>query len=129
MQAASPGGFAPETAGSAPLVQNYILTGQLTIQTTIIGPNRDIATVAVLSGSLVLWSQTLTQAMPTAKTTYPLSAGGTTIETGAEFTLAIPTQTQNGSVTMAATIDANGTRSQFGAQVANWPLTSSTSGA
>lgn len=124
-QVTRPTEFSVEQAGAAPLVINYILTSEVTIQTTVIGDSRNIASVAIIDGSVTVWTTTLTQAAPDAETPYALQLGSIKIDAGAGLHMTIPTAIQNGSVMFNATIEQGGTSTPFASQVASWPLSSS----
>jgi hypothetical protein len=81
-----------------------------------------VASVAILDGSLTVWTATLTQPAPDAETTYDLILGSIKIDSGAGFHMTIPTAIQNGSVMFEATIEQQGTKTPISAQVASWPL-------
>ena len=127
LQVTRPTEFSAEAAAAAPMVISYILTSEVTIQTTVIGDARNIASVAILDGSVTVWTTTLTQAAPDSETPYALVLGSIKIDAGAGFHLTIPTSIQNGSVMMDATIEQQGTKTPFGSQVASWPLSGSSS--
>lgn len=122
LQVTAPTEFTPKAAAAAPLVINYVLTAEVTIQTTVIGDQRNVASVAILDGSLTVWSATLTQPAPDAETTYALVLGSIKIDAGAGVELTIPTAIQNGSVMFQATIEQQGTSTPISAQIASWPL-------
>jgi hypothetical protein len=124
LQVKGPSEVSQEQLAAAPLVINYMLTSQVTIQTTVLGDARNIATVSIIDGSLTMWSTTLTQAAPNATTPYALVMGTVTIDAGAGFELTIPTSVQNGSVMFNGTIVQAGNSSPYAAQVSSWPLTS-----
>jgi hypothetical protein len=128
LQVTRPTEFSLERLAAAPLVINYILTSEVTIQTTVIGDARNIASVAIIDGSVTVWSTTLTQASPNAETPYALQLGSIKIDAGAGLHLTIPTSIQNGNVVLEATIEqASNPPQPFAAQVASWPLTGSAS--
>lgn len=111
---------------AAPIVITYYITSEVSIQTTVLGDARNIVSVAIMAGSITAWSGTMTQQFPELKTTFPVTIGGVTIETGAEFRLTVPTgppAPQAGQVFLQCTIDAQGTSQAFSAQIANWNLT------
>jgi hypothetical protein len=112
-----------ESLGAAPLTITYYLTGEIAIETTVLGEARNVVNVAILAGSLTVWSGTLTQQAPNLKTTYAITVGKVTIETGAEFELTIPTQLQPGQVFLKCIVDQQGVSTPFNGQVATWKLT------
>lgn len=111
--------------GAGPLVFNFPLTPDVTIQTTVLGAARNIAAISILNGSITMWSTTLQQTFPEARTTFPLQIGDLKIDAGADFKLTIPTETRLGQVVFSATLESNGVRQPFAAQVSSWPLSSS----
>ena len=127
LQVTRPTEFSAERAAAAPLVISYILTSEVTIQTTVIGDARNIAMVAILDGSMTVWTTTLTQAAPDSETPYALQLGSIKIDAGAGFHLTIPTAIQNGSIMMDATVEQQGTGTPFAAQVSSAPLSGSSS--
>ncbi len=115
----------PESLVSGPLKFSFPLGPQASIETTVTGEARNIATVGIFSGSMPLWSHTLTQVAPEATVPYPLTIGNLTIE-GAKFYLQIPTTQQQGFVQFQGTLKTptNPEGQPFSAPVAQWPLTS-----
>ena len=94
LQVTRPTEFSAEAAAAAPMVISYILTSEVTIQTTVIGDARNIASVAILDGSVTVWTTTLTQAAPDSETPYALVLCRFKIDAGAGFHLTIPTSLQ-----------------------------------
>ena len=109
---------------ASPIVITYPLTTELSIQTTVVGDARNVATVAILAGSITAWSGNMTQVFPEVKTTYKVTVGNVSVEAGADFHLTVPTASQAGQVMLQCTLDAQGTSQPFAGQVATWPLTS-----
>ena len=119
--------FSAELAAASPLVISFVLSSQLSIVTTVTGDARQNATVALVNGSVTLWSTTLTQFTPTAEIPYDIVGGPLTIKKGGGFTLTIPTAGQAGSVVASLTV-VTPTAPQgipFNATVATWTLSSS----
>ncbi|UIJ71026.1 hypothetical protein [Aurantimonas sp. HBX-1] len=120
--------FSAELAAASPLVINFVLSPQLTISTTVTGDARQNATVALVNGSVTLWSTTLTQFTPTATIPFDIVAGQLTIKKGGGFTLTVPTAGQAGSVVASLTVVTPTAPDgiPFNATVATWTLSSST---
>jgi hypothetical protein len=116
--------FSVKAALAGPLQFTYPLTPTVSIVTTVTGDARNNASVQIMNGSLPLWAGTMMQTFPQIKTPFDLILGTITIAAGCTFNLTIPTLSQNGSVTMQATITSGGVTTPFGAIIANWPLTS-----
>lgn len=118
--------FSAERAVSGPLVFTFVLSSTVSITTAVTGDARQNATVAILNGSVTLWSATLTQFEPTATIPFDLIAGTLTIKKGGTFVLQIPTTLQNGTVIANLTIATlnNPQGTPFTATVASWPLVS-----
>ncbi len=111
---------------AAPIVITYYLTTEISIQTTVLGEARNIASVAIMAGSITAWSGTMTQQFPEVVTQFPVTIGGVTIEKGAEFRLTVPTggpAPQPGQVSLQCVMDAQGTSQPFSGQIASWNLT------
>ncbi len=113
--------------GAGPLVFNFPISAQLSIQVSVSGDARQNATVSILNGSVVSWSTTLTQFSPTAELPYDIVAGDYTLKAGAGFVLTIPTTLQMGSVVARGTLvsPTQPDGQKFAVTVASWPLTSS----
>jgi hypothetical protein len=116
-----------ELSTTAPITILYHLNTELVVETTVIGEARNIVTVALKHGSTTLWSVTMTETSPVAKTTFPIRIGSLEIQKGATFEMTIPTagpEGQPGQVFMQATIVVHGAEQPFSAVVATWPLSS-----
>jgi hypothetical protein len=114
-----------ESLAGAPYQTSYWLTTDCEVQTTVTGDSRNVATVAIKYGSIVLWSTTLMQTDPTHSVPFDLVAGSTTIKAGASLTLTVPTSQQPGNVFMQGSLVHAGQQPlQFGIFVATWQLTS-----
>ena len=123
LQVKGPSDNGAQQVAAAPLVINYMMTSQVSIQTTVLGDARNIATVAIIYGSLTMWSTTLTQIAPNATTPYALVMGSVTVDAGAGFQLTIPTSVQNGNVMFDGTIvQGSNPPTPYAAQVSSWPL-------
>ena len=112
-------------SANAPITILYHLNTELVVETTIIGEARNIVTVALKHGSTTLWSVTMTETSPIAKTTFAIRIGSLEIEKGATFEMTIPTggaEGQQGQVFMEATIKVHGAEQPFSAVVATWTL-------
>lgn len=104
---------------------SFPLNASLSINTVVSGAANSIAVVSIVNGSLTLWSATLLQTSNVAKLPFAISAGGTTIEPGAIFTMTIPTALQTGNILVQLTM-SSGTQPPTPAnlQVATWSLPS-----
>lgn len=115
----------PQSLTSGPLKFSSPLGAQASVDTTVTGDARNIATVGIYSGSMPLWSHTLTPMDPEAVVPYPLTIDNLTLE-DAKFFMQIPTTQQQGFVQFQVTLktphDPSG--QPFSASVAQWPLTS-----
>lgn len=109
---------------TAPLSFTYPITASVSILTTVTGDSRQYASVAVIYGSMSLWSGTMTQMAPKITIPYDIVAGEITIKEGGSFTLTIPTTMQNGSVAANLTIMSTTQTVPFTAVVASWPVSS-----
>jgi hypothetical protein len=118
--------FSATAAATGALAFTYVLSGPVSITTTVTGDARQYATVGIVNGSLTLWSTTLTQLSPTAEVPYDVVAGQLTIKQGGTFTLTIPTTIQQGQVAASLMIATPTTPKgqPFAAAVANWSLSS-----
>jgi hypothetical protein len=117
-----------ESVAAAPLVFDYWLTSDVDFKTSVTGDQRQIASVTIIYGSVVVWATTLTQGDPTHTTTADIYLGTLKIDKGATFTLTIPTQQQQGSVTAQGTLTRPGQQPvPFGFPIAQWgpPTTAS----
>lgn len=118
--------FSAQFAVTGPLVFTFVLSATVSITVTVTGDARQYATVAIVNGSVTLWSVTLTQFETTATLPFDVIAGPLTIKKGSGFVLQIPTTLQNGSVVATLTVatpnNPNGTT--FSATIASWPLVS-----
>lgn len=118
---------ATELSTAAPITILYHLNTELVVETSIVGDARNIVTVALRHGASSLWSVTMTETAPVAKTTYAIRIGSLEIEKGATFEMTIPTSGQEGQpgqVFMEATIKVHGAEQPFSAVVATWTLSS-----
>ncbi len=109
----------------APIVITYYITSEFSVQTTVLGEARNAVNVSLMAGSIPLWSGSLTQALPEAKTTFPVVVGNLEIKEGATLKLTIPTggpTPQPGQVFFQCKIVAQGTERPFSAPVATWNL-------
>ncbi len=112
-----------ESGLTASTVIIFPIGPELSIQTTISGSANQNAVVAIIAGSVTLWSVTLTQFVDKGVTPFPVSAGGVTIETGATFDMTIPAANQQGSVFASLTTQTQTAPPvQFGGVVATWGL-------
>jgi precorrin-4 methylase len=108
----------------SPLQFTYPISAMTSITTTVSGDARQYAVVSIVSGSLTLWSQTLTQLADKAKIPYDIVAGDLTVDAGGTLALTIPTTLQNGSVVVGLMIKTSTQTAPFNATVASWPLSS-----
>jgi len=116
--------FDLKNLAAAPLSFTYPITASVSILTTVTGDSRQYATVAVVYGSMSLWSGTMTQLAPEITIPFDIVAGEITIKEGGAFKLTVPTTMQNGSVAANLTIMSATQTVPFTATVANWPLSS-----
>ncbi len=116
--------FDLKNLAAGPLVFTFPITASVSIVTTVTGDSRQYASVAVVYGSMSLWSGTMTQLAPTITIPYDIVAGEITIKEGGLFTLTIPTSMQNGSVAANLMIKSATQEVPFTATVASWPLSS-----
>jgi hypothetical protein len=115
-----------ESLAGAPYQTSYWLTTDCEIQTTVTGDARNVATVAIKYGTLIMWSTTLTQTDPTHATSDDLIIGSTTLKAGLSFTLTIPTSQQSGNILAQGSLSHAGQKPlQFSLYVATWQLASS----
>lgn len=101
--------------------QTMALMGDLTAQTVVRGSNRTNVTVTLMSGSLVLYSLTVTQASPVAQIPDSLVLGDVIVAPGAKFTMTIPTAMQSGQMFMQAVFQSRTIPpTPFAADIAIW---------
>lgn len=110
---------------NAPITVLYHLTTELTVETSVVGEALNIANITVKAGSIDSWAGTLTQILPSAATTFPITVGNVTIKQGAKFRMTVPTpgpEGQPGQVYLECMIEAQGVEQPFSARIATWTL-------
>jgi hypothetical protein len=116
-----------ESLASAPLVITHQVSGLSVVQTTVTGDARNVAAVAILSGTKIVWSETLTQDLPDYTIPFDVDGGDVCYQHPTSLTLTVPTEMQQGSVLMSTTFTRPYQKPQpFAAYVATWPLDSRT---
>lgn len=101
----------------------YQLTPTLTVVTKPLGTAKNNASVTFYSGSIVLYTVTVTQASPVSVCPFNLALGSAEIEQGMQLTLQIPSSLQPGSIFLQATFsDLNVPSTTIRAMVATWNL-------
>lgn len=114
-----------EILAGGPLKFSYPITPLISVDTTVSGEARNVVNVAIVYGTLTLWSGTMLQTAPDITIPYDIVAGEITIEKGGSFHMTPPTQSQMGSVSCNLTIKSQSGTTPFTATIANWPLSSS----
>jgi hypothetical protein len=110
---------------TAPLVLTVQISGQTWIQVSVTGTARNVAAVSILNPTLPIYSCTLTQWLPTHKTTADVVASDVTYQAPTTFSLTIPTAEQQGNVFVQSVLVAPGQDPQpLSAPVVWWPLDS-----
>jgi hypothetical protein len=108
-----------------PLQFTFPLSPSVSVVTNVFGTARNMASVAILSGTITVWTGTMIQTAPVATIPYELRLGSMNIKAGTTFTLTIPTTMQNGNVFMQGELQSPPNPWQpIAAIVAMWPLTS-----
>lgn len=101
----------------------YPLTPVLTVVTKPIGTAKNNASVTIYSGSVLIYTVTLTQAAPFVTYNSDIILGEVKIEKGMQLTLQIPSTLQPGSILMQATFSSlNIPPTPINALVATWNL-------
>lgn len=101
----------------------YQLTPTLTVVTKPLGTAKNNASVTFYTGSLLLYTVTVTQASPVSVCSFNLILGTVKIEQGMQLTLQIPSSLQPGSIFLQATFsDLNVPSTTVSTMVATWNL-------
>lgn len=109
---------------NSPLEIIYPLGPQGKIKTIVTGEARNIATVIIYSGSMIVYTGTMTQTAPNLVASSILNVGDLVMK-NTTFKLTIPTEYQMGSNFMTTTFKSGDNPEQpFSGVVASWTLTS-----
>lgn len=101
----------------------YQLTPTLTVVTKPLGTAKNSAIVTFYSGSILLYTLTITQTAPVSVSNSDLILGSVKIDQGMQLTLQIPSSLQPGSVFLQATFsDLNIPPTKISAMIATWKL-------
>ena len=124
----------PETNGSGPLHHTYYFMQDLSFKTVVTGPERSTAAVTVQTGTkatqmVPLWTTTLDAGNLVHTTKKPIDAnlpvyGNVIIDTGATFTLTVPTASKDGKVVFNGVVTSNPSSQPFNFTLFSWPLSS-----
>lgn len=116
-----------ESLATGPLVITHQVSGLSLVQTSVSGDARNVAVVAILSGTKIVWSETLTQDLPDFTIPFDVDGGDVCYQQPTSLSLTVPTENQIGSVLMSTTFTRPYQKPQpFSAYVATWPLDSRT---
>jgi hypothetical protein len=113
-------------AGVAPITIKFQLTSTISFTTSVFGENRDMARSDIYFGSALVYSVSMSQALPKTQLPFDIIYGGTSINEGGIFILTIPSEIQLGSVLAHITfVSQTGSQpAPFSAYIADWSASS-----
>jgi uncharacterized protein (UPF0333 family) len=116
--------------GTAGLKHTYYFMKDFTFTTTVSGVDRSTAVVTVNANEQVIWTCTLNKETLNHTTVNPIDGvvpvyGNVVIDSGATFTLTLPTATTNGNVVFNGVVTTNPDSQPFTFTLFSWPLNSS----